>query len=67
MSMCITTQTGSSLPDTSLLPSPLPIAASAILRLLYLLLYSEHVNYIQVLVSFSFPIPPVSSLPLVCD
>jgi hypothetical protein len=34
---------------SSLLPSPLPIVASATLRLLYSLLYSEHINYIQVL------------------
>jgi hypothetical protein len=34
---------------SSLLLSPLPIVASASLRLLYLLLYSEHINHIQVL------------------
>jgi hypothetical protein len=33
---------------SSLLPSLLPIVASAILRLLYSLLYSEHINHIQV-------------------
>jgi hypothetical protein len=34
---------------SSLLPSLLPIVASASLRLLYSLLYSEHINHIQVL------------------
>jgi hypothetical protein len=34
---------------SSLLPGPLPIVASASLRLLYSLLYSEHINHIQVL------------------
>jgi hypothetical protein len=34
---------------SSLLPSPLPIAASDSLRLQYSLLYSEHINHIQVL------------------
>jgi hypothetical protein len=52
---------------TSLLPGPLPIVASANLRLLYLLLYSEHINHIQVLGFFPFPIPPVHILPLVCE
>jgi hypothetical protein len=40
---------------SSLLPSPLPIVASASLRLLYLLLYSEHINHIQVLAFLPFP------------
>jgi hypothetical protein len=52
---------------SSLLLSLLPIVASATLRLLYLLLYSEHINHIQVLGSFPFPIPPMCVLPLVCD
>jgi hypothetical protein len=39
---------------SSLLPNPLPILASASLRLLYLLLCSEHTNYIEVLGSLSF-------------
>jgi hypothetical protein len=34
---------------SSLLPSPFPIVASASIRLLYLLFYSEHINHIQVL------------------
>jgi hypothetical protein len=46
------THTGSSLP----LPSPHPIVASGSLRLLYLLIYSEHNNHIQVL-----------GFPLVCN
>jgi hypothetical protein len=40
---------------SSLLPSPLPRVASASLRLLYLLLYSEHINHIQVLGFLPFP------------
>jgi hypothetical protein len=52
---------------SSLLPSPLPIVASDSLRLLYSILYSEHISHIQVLVSFPFPIPPMYILPLVCD
>jgi hypothetical protein len=39
---------------SSLLLSSLPIVASASLILLYPLLYNEHINYIQVLVFFSF-------------
>jgi hypothetical protein len=42
---------------SSLLPSPLPIVASASLRLLYLLLYSEHANHIQVFSFLPFPYP----------
>jgi hypothetical protein len=34
---------------SSLLPGPLSIVASASLRLLYSLLYSDHINHIQVL------------------
>jgi hypothetical protein len=40
---------------SSLLPGPLPIVASASLRLLSWLLYSEHINYIQVLGFLPFP------------
>jgi hypothetical protein len=42
---------------SSLLPSSLPIVASASLRLLYSFLYSEHINYIQVFgfLPFSYP------------
>jgi hypothetical protein len=39
----------------SLLPGPLPIVASASLRLLYLLHYSEHINHIEVLGFLPFP------------
>jgi hypothetical protein len=39
---------------SSLLPCPLPIVASVSLRLLYSLLHSEHINYIQVLGSLPF-------------
>jgi hypothetical protein len=42
--------------QTSSLPlSPLLIVALASLRLLYSLLYSEHINHIQVLCFLSFP------------
>jgi hypothetical protein len=58
MHICITTHIGSSLPDLFTSSSHLPIAASAILRLLYLLLYSEHMNHIQVL---GFLLLPYSS------
>jgi hypothetical protein len=40
---------------SSLLPSHLQIVASAGLRLVYSLLYSEHINHIQVLGCLSFP------------
>jgi hypothetical protein len=40
---------------SSLLPSPLPIVASVSLRLHHLLLYSEHINHIQVLDFLPFP------------
>jgi hypothetical protein len=39
---------------SSLLPSPLPIVASASLRLLYFL-HSKHINHIQVFGFFPFP------------
>jgi hypothetical protein len=38
-----------------LLPGPFPIVASANLRLLYSLLYSEHIKHFQVLGFLSFP------------
>jgi hypothetical protein len=47
--MCITTHIGSSLQSSLLLPGPLPIVASASLKLLCLLIYSEHIENIQVL------------------
>jgi hypothetical protein len=40
---------------SSLLPSHLHIVASASLRLLYSLLYREHINHIQVLHFLPFP------------
>jgi hypothetical protein len=40
---------------SSLLPGPLPIVTSASLSLLYLPLYSEHINHIQVLSFLLFP------------
>jgi hypothetical protein len=42
-------------PTSLLLFGPLPIVASANLRLLYLLLNREHINHIQVLGFLSFP------------
>jgi hypothetical protein len=42
---------------SSLLPGLLPIVASANLRLLYSLLYREHINHIQVLGFLPFPYP----------
>jgi hypothetical protein len=42
---------------SSLLPDPLPIVASASLRLLYLFLYREHINHIHVLGFFPLPYP----------
>jgi hypothetical protein len=49
---------------SSLLPSPLPIVASASLRLLYSLLYSEHINHTQVLGFFPFPYSSCGHSPL---
>jgi hypothetical protein len=51
MHVCITTHIGSSHSgrDEPLLPSPLPIVVSVNLRLFYSLLYSEHINHVQVL------------------
>jgi hypothetical protein len=40
---------------SSLLPGPLSIVASASLRLLYSLLYSEHINQVQILGFFPSP------------
>jgi hypothetical protein len=42
---------------SSLLPSPLPIVVLASLSLLYLFLYSEHINHIQVFGFLPFPYP----------
>jgi hypothetical protein len=70
MHMYFTTRLGSSLPHlftTLLLPDPLPIVALASLRLLYLLLYSENINHIQILSFSPFPVPPVGIVPFVCD
>jgi hypothetical protein len=44
-----------------LLPSLLPIVALASVRLRYSFLYSEHINHIQVLISFPCPIFPMQS------
>jgi hypothetical protein len=53
---CILQPTLVHLCQTSLLlPGHLPIVASASLKLLYLLLYSEHMNHIQVLGFLPFP------------
>jgi hypothetical protein len=50
---------------SSLLPSHLPIVASAsLIRLLYLLLYSEHINHIQVLWFLPFPYSSRAQSPL---
>jgi hypothetical protein len=52
---------------SSLFPSPLPIVALASFRLLYSLLYSEHINHIQVFVFLPLPYPSCVQFPLVCD
>jgi hypothetical protein len=52
---------------SSLLPGHLPIVTSVGLRLLYSLLYSEHIKHVQVLGFLPFPNPPVHGLPLACD
>jgi hypothetical protein len=49
---------------SSLLLSPLPIVASASLRLLYSFLYSEDINHIQVLGFFPFPNSSCACSPL---
>jgi hypothetical protein len=63
MHMSITTQIGSS-QTSSMLPSPLPILASVSLRWLYLLLYNEHINHIQVFGFPPFPYPSHAQSPL---
>jgi hypothetical protein len=50
---------------SSLLPGPLPIVASASLRLLYSLLYSEHINHIQVFCFLPFPYSSCAQSPLI--
>jgi hypothetical protein len=50
--------------NSSLLPDLLPIVASARLRLLHLLLYSEHINHIQVLGFLLFPYSSYAHSPL---
>jgi hypothetical protein len=50
---------------SSLLPSAPHIVASCSLRLLYLFLYSKHINHIQVYGFLPCPIPPMSSVLLV--
>jgi hypothetical protein len=42
---------------SSLLPGPLPIVASASLKLLYLFLCSEHINHLKVFSFLSFLYP----------
>jgi hypothetical protein len=49
---------------SSLLPSPFPIVVSDSLRLLYLLLYSEPFNHIQILSFLSFPYSSCAHSPL---
>jgi hypothetical protein len=49
---------------SSQLPSPLPIVASASLRLIYLPLYSESINHIQVFGFFPFPYSSCAHSPL---
>jgi hypothetical protein len=49
---------------SSLLPSSLPIVASASLRLPYLLPYSVHINHIQVLGFLPFPYSSCAQSPL---
>jgi hypothetical protein len=49
---------------SSLLPGPLPIVASSSLRLLYSLLYSGHINHIQVLGFLPFPYSSCVQSPL---
>jgi hypothetical protein len=54
--ICVLQPTMVHLCQTSiLLPSPLPIVASANLRLLYLLLNREHINHIEILDFLPFP------------
>jgi hypothetical protein len=49
---------------SSLLPGPLPLVTSASLRLLYSLLYSKHINHIQVLGFLPFPYASCTRSPL---
>jgi hypothetical protein len=62
--MCITTRIDSSLADLFILSSHLLIVALASLRLLYSLLYSEHINHIQVLGFLPFPYSSHARSPL---
>jgi hypothetical protein len=64
MHMCIMTHIGSSLPDLFTTSCHLPKAASASLRLLYSLLYGEHINHIQVLGFLPFPYSFCAQSPL---
>jgi hypothetical protein len=52
---------------STLLPGPLPIVASVSLRLLYSLLYGEHINHIQILGFLSFLYSTMCFLPLLCE
>jgi fucose 4-O-acetylase-like acetyltransferase len=52
--------------SSSLFPRPLPIAASASLRLPYLLLYSKRINHIQVFGFLPFPYPSYAQSPFRC-
>jgi hypothetical protein len=49
---------------SSLLPSPLSIVALASLRLLYSLLYSEHINHYQGFGFLPLPYPSHAQFPL---
>jgi hypothetical protein len=49
---------------SSLLLSLIPVAASASLRLLYSFLYSEHIDYIQILGFLSCPYSSCTCSPL---
>jgi hypothetical protein len=51
----------------SLLHGHFFIVTSVSLRLVYLLLHSEHIKHFQALGFLPFPIPPVCFLPLACD
>jgi hypothetical protein len=67
MHMCLQPTLAHLYQTFSLLPSPLPIVASASLRLLYSLLYSEHINHIQILGFLPFPYSSHACSPLVWD
>jgi hypothetical protein len=64
MHMCVTTYISPLCQTSSLLPGHLPIVASANLKLLYLLLYSGHINHIQVLGFLPFPYVSHACYPL---